>query len=250
MQDGLRRPQHVLLLGGTSEIGLAAVRAMQLPAGSRVVLAGRDEAALKAASATLPVGVDVTIEIFDARDPAAAVEVVDRAFRRADVDVAVPAFGMLGDQPGFESSPASAAELLTVNTTSQVVVLLAVAARMRQQGHGTLVVLSSVAAVRPRRANFVYGASKSALDAAASGLSDSLHGSGVRVLIVRPGFVVGRMTAGMRPAPLSTTPEVVGRAVADALRDGRSAVWVPSALRLLAIAMRLVPRSMWRRLRR
>jgi decaprenylphospho-beta-D-erythro-pentofuranosid-2-ulose 2-reductase len=250
MRDGLGRAQHVLLLGGSSEIGLAAVRAMRLPEGSRVVLAGRDKAALEAAASGFRPGVETSVEVFDALEPQSAVEVVDRAFAHSDVDVVIPAFGLLGDQAAFESNPGSAAELFTVNATTQVVVLLAVAAQLRRQGHGTVVALSSVAAVRPRRANFVYGASKSALDAAATGLADALVGSGARVLIVRPGFVIGRMTAGMRPAPLSTTPEVVGRAVADALRDRRSVVWVPSRLRVLATAMRLVPRPMWRRLRR
>ena len=89
-------------------------------------------------------------------------------------------------------------------------------------------VLSSVAAVRPRKANFVYGAAKAGLDAFARGLADSLHGSGVRVVLVRPGFVTGRMTAGMPPAPLATTPAKVGAATAAALRDGRSAVWIPA----------------------
>jgi decaprenylphospho-beta-D-erythro-pentofuranosid-2-ulose 2-reductase len=112
------------------------------------------------------------------------------------------------------------------------------------------VVLSSVAAVRPRRANFVYGAAKAGLDAFARGLADSLHGSGVRVLLVRPGFVIGRMTQGMTPAPLSTTPAAVGRAVAAALAGRADVVWVPSQLGVLAFALRLVPRPIWRRLRR
>ena len=91
---------------------------------------------------------------------------------------------------------------------------------MRDQGHGTIVVLSSIAAIRPRKANLVYGATKAALDAFGRGLADSLHGSGVRVLLIRPGFVIGRMTAGMVPAPLATTPAAVGQAVATALARG------------------------------
>lgn len=250
MPDAARRPTHVLLLGGTSEIGLASVQAMRLSEGSRLVLAGRDEQALRVTAATLPAHVTTVVERFDALDPASAVDVVERAFMHGDVDVVIPAFGALGSQPVFESDPLAAVDLLTVNVATQVAVLLAAASRLRRQGHGTLVVLSSVAAVRPRRANFVYGASKAALDAAANGLTDALHGTGVRVVIVRPGFVVGRMTAGMRPAPLATTPDVVGRAVAEAVDERRAVVWVPARLGLLARVMRLVPRPLWRRLRR
>jgi decaprenylphospho-beta-D-erythro-pentofuranosid-2-ulose 2-reductase len=126
---------------------------------------------------------------------------------------------------------------------------------MRAQGHGTIVVLSSIAAIRPRKANFVYGAAKSGLDAFGRGLADSLHGTGVHVLLVRPGFVIGRMTAGMPPAPLSTTPAAVGAAVASRLRraGGTSpggVVWVPPALAPVAVAFQLLPRPLWRRLPR
>jgi decaprenylphospho-beta-D-erythro-pentofuranosid-2-ulose 2-reductase len=128
--------------------------------------------------------------------------------------------------------------------------LLAIAARLRQAGRGTIVVLSSVAAVRPRKANFVYGAAKAGLDAFGRGLADSLHGTGVRVLLVRPGFVTGRMTAGMEPAPLASSPAQVGAAVVAALASNAPEVWVPRSVGMLAFAMRLIPRPLWRQLRR
>ena len=113
-----------------------------------------------------------------------------------------------------------------------------------------MVVFSSVAGVRVRRANYVYGSAKAGLDGFASGLSDALHGTGVRLLIVRPGFVIGRMTAGMDPAPLSSTPAQVAAATTLALTRGRRTVWVPWALRPLFFGMRLLPQSVWRRMPR
>src|SRR5258707_77339 len=136
------------------------------------------------------------------------------------------------------------------NFTGPVTTLLGAAGGLRARGRGTIVVLSSVAAIRPRRANFVYGAAKSGLDAFARGLSDSLHDSGVRVLLVRPGFVIGRMTQGMAPAPLATTPAAVGTAVAAALGGKAAVVWVPPQLSVLAPLLRLMPPPVWRRLRR
>ena len=75
--------------------------------------------------------------------------------------------------------------------------------------------------MRVRRANYVYGSAKAGLDGFASGLADALHGTGVRLLLVRPGFVIGRMTEGMTPAPLSSTPQQVAAATARALAKGR-----------------------------
>ena len=172
------------------------------------------------------------------------------AFTGGDVDLVISAAGILTSQAELERDPLQAGVLVETNFTGHVTTLLAAAGRLRAQGHGTIVVLSSVAAVRPRQANLVYGAAKSGLDAFARGLADSLHGSGVRLLLVRPGFVVGRMTAGMTPAPLATTPSAVGAAVAAALAGRRDTVWVPPSLAVLAVALRAVPRPLWRRLRR
>jgi short-subunit dehydrogenase len=121
---------------------------------------------------------------------------------------------------------------------------------MRSADRGALVVFSSIAGVRGRRANYVYGSAKAGLDAFANGLADALHGSGVRLLLVRPGFVIGRMTTGMDPAPLSSTPAQVADATARALRKGRRSVWVPAPLAVLAFAFRLMPQFIWRRMPR
>lgn len=250
MRDGTGRPQRLLLLGGTSEIGLAALRSLDLPTGADVVLAGRDRTALLQVADNLAARLHVTVDVFDARQPDTVADVIERAFATGDVDVVIAAFGVLGDQAALENDPSGVSDVLAVNVVAHIRALLEGTRRLRAQGHGCYVVLSSVAAVRPRRANFVYGAAKSALDAAARGAADALSGSGARVMVVRPGFVTGRMTAGMKPAPLATTPSAVGRAVARGFRRGRGEVWVPASLRVLAVVLRLVPRSLWRQLRR
>jgi decaprenylphospho-beta-D-erythro-pentofuranosid-2-ulose 2-reductase len=176
--------------------------------------------------------------------------VLDEAFASGPVDLVISAAGVLAGQDVLDDDPLRAGRLVETNFTGHVSTLLGAAARLRAQRHGTIVVLSSVAAIRPRRFNFVYGAAKAGLDAFARGLADSLHGSGVRVLLVRPGFVIGRMTQGMAKAPLATTPAAVGTAVASALGGSAAVVWVPPQLSVLALALRLVPRPVWRRLRR
>lgn len=242
-------PHRVLLVGGTSEIGLATVRELAAAGPLTAVLAGRDPAALRAAADTLPCAAEV--EHFEALRVDDHGSLLDRVWAAGRVEVVIAAFGVLGDQQRAEREPEHAVDVLAVDLVAQASVLLQAAARMRAQGSGTLVAFSSVAAVRPRRANYVYGAGKAGLDAFVRGLADRLHGSGVAVVLVRPGFVVGRMTAGMSPAPFATTPAAVGRATARAVRTGRSAVlWVPPVLGLVAVLMRAVPRRVWRRLPR
>jgi decaprenylphospho-beta-D-erythro-pentofuranosid-2-ulose 2-reductase len=239
---------RVLLLGGTSEIGLAILAALGLPASAEVILAGRDEQRLAAAGKEL--SVQVRTVPYNALETGSHQAFVDGLFADGHLDLVVSAAGVLVPQADLERDVRRAAEMIETNFTGHVSTLLAVAARMRAQGRGTIVVLSSVAAVRPRKANPVYGSAKAGLDAFARGLTDLLHGTGVRVLLVRPGFVTGRMTAGMPPAPLATTPEAVGKATAAALRRGQATVWVPPSLAGLALALRLVPRPLWRRISR
>ncbi len=246
--NGLGRPSRILLLGGTSEIGRAILTALDAPPETEVVLAGRDEQRLAEFGATLPYRVSTT------RYDATALDThrgfVDELFATGPVDLIVSAAGILLPQETLDQDPRQAGLLLDTNLTGQVTTLLAVARHLRHQRRGTIVILSSVAAVRPRKANYVYGAAKAGLDAFARGLADSLHGTGVRVVLVRPGFVIGRMTAGMPPAPASTTAAGVGAGVAAALATTATLVWVPRRLAVLASAMRLVPRPLWRRMSR
>ncbi len=236
------------MLGGTSEIGLAILAALSLPADAEVLLAGRDEARLAAAAKELPCR--ATTLAYDATDLDAHQAVVDAAFAGGPVDLVISAAGVLIDQHELDANPRLAGQLVETNFTGHVTSVLAAAAHLRAAGHGTIVILSSIAAIRPRKANFVYGAAKAGLDAFGRGLADSMHGTGVRVLLVRPGFVTGRMTAGMTPAPLATTPARVGGAVAAGLAGHADIVWVPPALSVLATVLRLVPRPLWRRMRR
>jgi decaprenylphospho-beta-D-erythro-pentofuranosid-2-ulose 2-reductase len=248
MFDDLGRPPRILLLGGTSEIGLAIVAALKAPADTQVLLAGRDEARLAAAGKELPF--NTVVVAFDALDLETHKAVIDKVFADGPVDLVIAATGILTPQSDVDANPFLGAQMIEVNFTSHVTTVLEAAARMKTQRYGTIVVLSSIAAVRPRKANFVYGAAKAGLDAFARGLTDALDGTGVRLLLVRPGFVIGKMTAGMPPAPLSSTPAQVGAAVASALDGGASQVWVPRSLSVLAGALRIVPRPLWRRMRR
>jgi decaprenylphospho-beta-D-erythro-pentofuranosid-2-ulose 2-reductase len=252
MKDALGAVQSVLVLGGSSEIGVAIAARLAGPRHATVLLAGRHPEALDAAAAKVRAagGGQVETLTFDAEDTDSHDEVLRRAanLAGADLDVVVLAFGLLGDQEIDEAGGDGAVRVGLVNYVGAVSAGLASSRVLRAQGHGTLVVLSSVAGERVRRANFIYGSSKAGLDGFAQGLGDALAGSGVKVLIVRPGFVHTKMTTGRAPAPLSTSAAAVAEATARGLATGREVVWVPARLRPVLALFRHLPRAAWRRL--
>jgi decaprenylphospho-beta-D-erythro-pentofuranosid-2-ulose 2-reductase len=243
--------QSVLVLGGGSDIGLAVVRALVADRTRNVILAARDPDALAETCEELrAAGARVDAVVFDAVDTAAHPALIDRVFDdHGDIDLVLVAFGVLGSQAELLEDPAAAAASVQVNFTGATAVLLSVAGRMRRQGHGTIVVLSSAAGERARRSNFVYGSAKAGLDAFAQGLADELAPAGIDVIVVRPGMVRTKMTAGMEAVPLTTTPEAVAEDVVAAIRRGGSrTIWSPPALRYAMIVLRLLPRPLFRRL--
>lgn len=250
MDNALREPGTVLLFGGTSDIGLAIVRELLAPSTRVVVLACRDvEVGERCAAALRHESLTVEVAPYDAADPGAATPVVQSMVdRHGDIDLAIIAHGQLGEPTTTTTDPVAAAALITVNTTSVVAAAIAVGSQMRAQGHGDIVVLSSVAGERVRSANPVYGGSKAGIDGFAQGYGDLVAGEGVHVLVVRPGFVHSAMTNGLRAAPFATTPEVVATVTVKALRSRRRMVWAPPVLRLVFSVLRHVPAPVWRRL--
>jgi len=244
----MQQPQTILVLGGGSDIAQAIVHALASPALTTVVLAGRHTPI--ELSTPLGEGVSVVSVAFDALDHAGHDALVRSvADAHGDLDVVIQAFGQLGDDSANDD-PVAAAALAEVNYVGAVSSGLAVARQLRAQGHGTLVVLSSVAGVRTRASNFVYGSTKAAQDAFATGLGHALHGSGAKVIVVRPGFIRSKMTTGVAEAPFAADVDVVATAVAKGLRKGSSVVWAPSILQAVFGILRFAPAPIWRKLDR
>ena len=251
MNDALGAPQSVLVLGGSSELARAILRRLVARRARTVILAGRDPERLKEAAAELSsLGADVVEMLpFEATDTASHQGLVDDVFgRHGDIDLVLFAFGTLGTPERDAADATGAAEVAAVNFVGSVSAGIAVAGHLRRQGHGTLMALSSVAGVRVRPSNFVYGSSKAGMDAFLEGLRYRLDGTGARVVVVRPGFVATRMTARLKPAPFATTAEDVAECVVRGLETGEDVVWAPPVLRWVMAAVTLLPRAVFRRL--
>ena len=249
MINAVGTPQSLLLLGGTSEIGLAVAERYAGQGTLTVTLAARPSPRLDAAAEKLRgLGATVRTLPFDALDLDDHPKLIAEAFADGDVDLTVFASGLLGDAARLWQDHASGVEVAQVNFTAPVSLAIALAERLKAQGHGSVVALSSVAGERVRRSNFVYGSTKAGFDGFFLGLGEALRPHGVHVGVVRPGFVHTKMTEGLKPAPLATTPDKVAEAVVGAVRGRKDLVWVPGQWRLVMSALRHVPRPIFRKL--
>ncbi|BBU20474.1 decaprenylphospho-beta-D-erythro-pentofuranosid-2-ulose 2-reductase [Mycobacterium xenopi] len=249
--DAVGNPQTVLLLGGTSEIGLAICERYLQNAPARIVLAalpddpGRDDAVaqMKAAGAK-----SVELVDFDALDTDSHPAVIEQAFAGGDVDVAIVAFGLLGDAEELWQNQRKAVQIAQINYTAAVSVGVLLGEKMRAQGFGQIIAMSSAAGERVRRSNFVYGSTKAGLDGFYLGLGEALREYGVRVLVIRPGQVRTRMSAHLKEAPLTVDKEYVADLAVTAAAKGKELVWAPGAFRYVMMVLRHIPRPIFRKL--
>jgi decaprenylphospho-beta-D-erythro-pentofuranosid-2-ulose 2-reductase len=249
--DAVGNPQAVLLLGGTSEIGLAICERYLRNARARIVLAcmpddpGRDDAVaqMKAAGAK-----SVELIDFEATNPDSHPKMIEQAFANGDIDVAIVAFGVLGDAEELWQNQRKAVQAAEINYTAAVSVGVLLGEKMRAQGFGQIIAMSTVAGERVRRSNFVYGSTKAGLDGFYLGLSEALREYGVRVLVIRPGQVRTRMSAHIKEAPLTVDKEYVANLAVTASAKGKELVWAPAAFRYVMMVLRHIPRSIFRKL--
>ncbi len=243
-------PRTVMVIGGSSEIAAAVLEALPPRPGRQVALLGRESPAMDASAERLERhGVPAVRIMVDALETGSHREAIDRAGEQlGEVDLVILAVGVLGERGALPEDIVAASDVLRLNTAGAGSLLLESARLLREQGHGTIVVLSSVAAQRARAANAVYCASKAGLDFLAEGVGDALVDDGVRVLVVRPGFVKTRMTAGLPVPPMACDAQTVARATVRGLERGSENVWAPGRLRWVMLVLRLLPRPLLRRL--
>jgi decaprenylphospho-beta-D-erythro-pentofuranosid-2-ulose 2-reductase len=251
LKNSVGSVQTVLVLGGDSDIAFALLTHLTRQRVRTVILAGRNLTSLEERARDLKeLGAkNVSTVQFDGTDLDSHESFVDTVFsKEEDIDLVFFAHGALGDQLVAEQDRNRALRVISTNYVGPVSTLIPVAAAMRRQGHGTIAVMSTVAAEKPRRSNFIYGSSKAGIDWFAQGLGDALHGSGVNVMVVRPGFVRSKMTAHMDDAPLAVSADDVAAAIVAGLRSNQRIVWVPGKIRWVMSVLRHLPHTVFRKL--
>ncbi len=253
VNDVTGMPQTVIVIGGSSDIALATLRVLASRRLERVVLLGRNEETLTVAAETLRgAGVaEVSTAICDVTEIAPATATVEKVMTElGSVDLVIVAAGSLGDSNLEVIDAENVAQTIAANFSGPAALMATISRTLSRQGSGRMIVLSSVAGVRVRKANFVYGSAKAGLDGFALGLDDALVGSGASIMIVRPGFVHSKMTLGMKAAPMSLTPEAVADEIVKGLERGAQIVWAPPKLKWLFAVLVHLPRGLWRRMPR
>lgn len=252
MLNAVGQAQHILLLGGTSDIGLAIVSELASRGGApTVTLCAREGSPrIDAAVNTLTASGagEIRIVDFDALDFDSHPAVIDAAFAEGEVDIAVVAFGTLGDQEELWQDQAKAVASAQTNYTAYVSVGVLLGQAMKRQGRGNIIALSSVAGQKVRRSNFVYGSAKAGMDGFYLQLGEALRSSGVKVTVVRPGQVRTKMTEGLDEAPLTVNKEDVAEAAVDAALAGKPAVFVHKLFGPISLVLQHIPAAIMRRL--
>jgi decaprenylphospho-beta-D-erythro-pentofuranosid-2-ulose 2-reductase len=251
MENSFGQPQSVVVLGGSSDIARALTKRLCAARAHTVVLAGRNQKLLdESAEEAKDYGATTTDTVlFDAEDVSNAQQVVTEAFEKVGgpVDLVVVAVGLLGDQFAQEDDATAAARVAIVNFSWPVAALAEVRRRLVAQGHGRILVMSSVASIRIRRTAYLYGGAKAGLDRLCQGMADSLDGTGVRLQLLRPGVVRTRMTENQAPIPFTTGPEEVAGYVMKGLETNDRVIWSPPIMRYAFLMLRHLPKPIWRK---
>ena len=230
MLNGFKNPGRIGLIGGESDIGLSIINQLPPDKSRDVILVGR-----------------VGEWALDVTDKAAREAMVEKLFAGKDLDLVIIAVGVLGNDPTLSAAD-NLVQAMDVNYLSTVHLLSLISDRMKNQAHGTILVISSFAQVRPRDDNFGYGSTKAGLDFYARGLASKLKGTGVTIKILRPGFVKSKMTEGLVTPPFTISTEECGRYGVMALKSKKIVTWAPSILKYLSVIFKSLPLPIFRKI--
>lgn len=240
----------VLILGATSPIARAVAR-LYAERGETVCLAARDEDEADRIAADLEIRhrIDAYSLPFDARQFESHRQLVDRAEKMAGpIDVALLAFGAMGDQEESQRDFERARQVIETNYTGAASLCEALADEMDQRGRGTIIGITSVAGDRGRASNYVYGSAKGAFTLYLQGLRNRLADQGIQVVTVKLGFVDTRMTFGMETAIPIASPDDAAEAIVKAADSGTDVLYYPRFWRGIMTVIKSIPERLFKHL--
>ncbi len=236
-------PKRILILGAASAIAESAAK-LWAAEGARFALVARNGERLDAIAANLKTLGAAETHVFPL--DCAHVEAKEQFGKIVEtlggLDIALLAYGTLGEQKALEADPKAVADLIATNFSSAVAWCLEIAALLERQRSGVLIVIGSVAGDRGRRSNFIYGACKGGLARLVEGIAHKLAPLGARAVVVKPGFVDTPMTADFeKKGLLWAKPEAVAAVIVKAAESGGPVVYAPFFWRFIMLVIRHLP---------
>ena len=256
--------RHMVVLGASSEIAIAAIKEFARTGSWRFSLCGRNMNVLErtAVELTATHGCQCSCHYFDTGMPNADMKILwQRLTAEANqvseseekvcsgVDTLFCAAGYLGNQQWAEHDPAEGEEIMRSNCTGLMPLVSAAASYFEERRHGCIMVITSVAGDRGRCSNYFYGASKAAMSAFLSGLRVRMYQSGVSVVDIRPGYVRTRMVAGRKLPPyITASTETVARDIVRAWHTRPAVLYTMWLWRYIMCVTRHIPDFIFKRL--
>lgn len=241
--------RHILIFGGSSAIAEHTARRLAAR-GYSLALAGRDQERLEDIAADLRTrgAAACTVHAFNAERPDTIPEVFAAAAEARPVTDLLIAHAL--PQPGAWPGEPGLQRYIRVNATSSIACMHEAAEHFAAHQGGVIAWLSSPAALRGRRKNWLYGATKAAGDVALEGIGGKYREAGVRTLLLRPGPTRTAFNAGLDPAASWSEPEAVGVRIADLIHArARGERYIPGYWWLPATILRLLPTAILSRLK-
>jgi decaprenylphospho-beta-D-erythro-pentofuranosid-2-ulose 2-reductase len=239
----------LLIIGSTSDIG-TAIASQYLKQNVAVILAARQPSLLMAQQNSLiknyPEGTIHSMP-FDGCDVDSHQAFYDSLNPTPDGVITV--MGYLGEQKVSELSFKETQQVIHSNYTGNVSILNIIANDFEKRGHGFICGVSSVAADRGRKSNYIYGSAKAGFTAYLSGLRNRLYHANVHVLTVHPGFVATKMTRHLTlPRRLTASPEEVATAIINAQRNKKNMLYVKLIWKYIMWVIKFIPEFVFKRL--
>lgn len=239
---------QILIVGAQSAIAQACAR-LWAARGAQLWLAARDRTRLEAQAADLRLRGAAQVQCLSYEAEQSGEQLLQALPESLSLDVVLIAHGQLPVQAECEQSLAALAQAYRINALSVLELATLLGERLCRQGHGRLAVIGSVAGDRGRASNYVYGSAKAAVASFLSGLRQRLHGSGVQVITLKPGFVDTPMTRGLAKNVLWAQPPQVAAGIVRAIDRGQAVAYLPGWWRWVMTLIRLLPESLFVRLR-
>lgn len=241
--------KNIVIIGANSAIAEATAR-IYAGAKANFFLVARNEEKLKILTEDLKVrGAESVSSItLNLADTSRHDEVVAKAFEiLGNIDLVLVAHGVLPNEKECEENYDILREVFEINTLSSISFIHRFSKIMEEKKEGIIACIGSVAGDRGRKSNYVYGASKAALDVFLQGLRNRLFSSGVHVLTIKPGFVDTPMTQSFKKGFLWASPEKIGQGICRAVLKKKNVVYLPGFWRMIMMVIRHVPEFVFKK---